>query len=536
MPTKPYEPPIKKKSGVPPEVLALFLEQAAEQLKNKPAAETRPTTDDELHAWIKEVFGLDIPRTSVCAGHAPPFDFIADMFFHREDNVIVLANRGGGKTLYTAILEITNSYWKPGFSTAHFGAIDKQARRAYAYFKDFIRRKPFKLAIKETLQSSSTFINGSTLEIIAASERASQGAHTRFVSFDELESGNPVAYRNTLAIPTSWLDGEINRLGQYLVTSTRNSATGLMAKVLSDAELTGARVYAYCIAEAAMPCDENCTAENCNLYKWSDGNSRNATGWLSHEAVGKFYRTIDADTFDAQFLCKKPESKSFIYQTFSDANVSDEAEYVPDAGPIWCGYDWGFSDDTAIILCQYRDGQLFQFDELVGNGVSEQEWVERLVTRITELQNYDGPSMDEWRQVWKTNNWTGVRFPSVWVDIGAGDVSAVQMRQEFKIRGLAAAKPSRVKHQIVSGQDVVKAMMQPGPLGKPRYIVHPRCIQTIAGFQKYRSEAKADGAWGERPDPSASNHAFSHTCDAVRYLLWTVKKRFGLGGYTEEKD
>jgi len=520
---------------VPPEVIAQYVEAAIQELKNRPAEETRPTTDDALHAWIKDVLGLDIPRTSVCAGHAPPFDFIADMFFHREDNVIVLANRGGGKTLYTAILEITNSYWKAGFSTAHFGAIEKQAKRAYAYFKDFIRRKPFKLAIKETLQSSSTFINGSTLEIIAASERGTQGAHTRFVAMDEIESANPVAYRNSLAIPTEWLDGEINRLGQYLVTSTRNTGTGLMAKVLNDAESTGARVYAYCILETAMGCDENCNAENCNLYKWSDGNSRNATGWLSHDAVNKFYTTVDEETWACQFLCKKPESKSFIYAPFTeDANVSERADYIPGAGALWIGGDYGFTDDTAILFGQIRDGRLFIFDEMCGNRTSEKDWSERTVKRITELPQYEGPDYEEWERAWKTAIWP-TRWPDEWPS-AAVDPSAVQLRYEFKERGIGVKSPAKTKHQIVQGQAVVNAMFQLGPHGLPRLVIHPRCVALIKSLQLLRSEAKPDGTYGDRPDTSPDNHKWSHAPDALRYLVWVTRGWYGLGHYSGDES
>lgn len=518
------------KGKVAPEVQALYIEAAIEALKNKPKESRRPETDDELHAWIEDVLGVDVPRTSVCVGHDAPFDFIADMFFHRESDAVVLANRGGGKTMLIAILHVVNGFFKPGFTTSHFGAINEQARRAYSYFKNYTRKKPLKNAIADSLQSSTNWTNGSAIEVLAGTEKQTQGAHTRLVAFDELESGNPVAYENSKAIPTEWWEGDINRLGQYIVTSTRNTGTGLMQKALDEAEANGTHIYSWCILETAMPCGVECDAENCNIFRWSEGRSRNATGWLSHDAINKFHDKVGDETWECQFLCKKPESKSFVYAIFGDNNISEQAEYVEDAGGIWVGYDWGFTDATALILCQYRDGQLFQFDELVGAGVSEQEWTERLVQRITELPGYEGLNIDEWRQVWKTNDWSSVRFPAVWIDIGAGDPSAVQLRNEFKIRGLAATKPAKVKHQIISGQDVVKAMMQPGPLGKPRYVVHPRCTQTIAGFQHYRSIALPDGTYGDRPDPSSDNHNWSHTCDAVRYLLWTVRKRFGLGG------
>jgi hypothetical protein len=61
------------------------------------------TTDDQLHAWIEDKLGINIPRVAVCPGHDAPFDFIADLFFKRVDSALVMANRGGGKSYYSAL-------------------------------------------------------------------------------------------------------------------------------------------------------------------------------------------------------------------------------------------------------------------------------------------------------------------------------------------------------------------------------------------------------------------------------------------------
>src|SRR5512134_2190558 len=69
---------------------------ALSQQENKD--EDKPKTDDELHAYIKNNLGIDIPRVAVCADHNAPFEPIADLFFKRIMAAIVVANRGGGKT------------------------------------------------------------------------------------------------------------------------------------------------------------------------------------------------------------------------------------------------------------------------------------------------------------------------------------------------------------------------------------------------------------------------------------------------------
>src|SRR5262245_32731768 len=76
-----------------------LLEYAAEiRLLEKQLKLSGPADDDELHQWIAEVIGIDIPRAAVCVDHEAPFQFISDLYFERANSVILMANRGGSKT------------------------------------------------------------------------------------------------------------------------------------------------------------------------------------------------------------------------------------------------------------------------------------------------------------------------------------------------------------------------------------------------------------------------------------------------------
>ncbi len=48
-------------------------------------------------------------------------------------------------------------------------------------------------------------------------------------------------------------------------------------------------------------------------------------------------------------------------------------------------------------------------------------------------------------------------LPNVWVELCAGDPSAVQMRIEFNEVGIGARKARTVRHNVEQGQDVVRA-------------------------------------------------------------------------------
>jgi hypothetical protein len=124
-----------------------------------------PINDDELHDWINAELGIDIPRTAVCDGHVSPFQFIADLYFNRENSVIVMANRGGSKTFGVAVLHYLNGTFKPGIEGFTFGATEAQSKRAYAHLKSLIRKANAD-NIENSLESKTTWKNGSSLEIV----------------------------------------------------------------------------------------------------------------------------------------------------------------------------------------------------------------------------------------------------------------------------------------------------------------------------------------------------------------------------------
>lgn len=84
------------------------------QALKKQGKEKGPQTDDELHAWILKYLGMNIPRVAVCEDHQAPFSFIADLYFERVTSAIAMANRGGSKTMSSAILHLLNSLFKTG--------------------------------------------------------------------------------------------------------------------------------------------------------------------------------------------------------------------------------------------------------------------------------------------------------------------------------------------------------------------------------------------------------------------------------------
>ena len=64
-----------------------------------------PKTPKGLHRIVKKLFGLDVPDRRLCPHHQSPMDYLTASFFDQSD-MLIWANRGGGKTMLAQGLRI----------------------------------------------------------------------------------------------------------------------------------------------------------------------------------------------------------------------------------------------------------------------------------------------------------------------------------------------------------------------------------------------------------------------------------------------
>ena len=520
----------------------LIRREARSRIVAQSAAEAeRIERDEQLHAWIKRATRHHIPRQAVCADHDAPFAFVADMFFERESDALVLANRAGGKTQNVAALHLANGQFKPGHETSHIGAIDIQAKRCYSYYRAGLRSEELQDAAPDPHIRETIWRNGSRIEILPGTEAQTQGGHPYLVTFDELEQGKRQPYENAKSMPVEWTDrAGARHPGQFVATSTRQNALGMMQRALDEAEENGAPIYVWCVLETidGTTCRDEAgdsLCASCPIFDAGcEGKALDADGWRSRDEIIRTYNRVGADTWEAQHLCQKPEAKALIYAPFSRANITESADYVPDAGALHIFGDWGFTDPTVLGFLQFRDGALFMFDEITGTVTPEREYVRECVRRVMALADYTGPTLEEWEQIWNGRREWPKPWPTPWPE-AAIDPSAVQLRSELKEHGIGTKKPASVRHRVEEGQDVLRAVIATAG-GARRLFIHPRCKTTIRGLQNYRARELADGSFGPLPDPDPANHAFSHGPDMLRYGVWPMRRAFGLhqGSGTDE--
>ena len=536
-----------------------------------------PQTDDALHAWLLQTTGYYVPRVPVVEGHKAPFQLIADFYFGRITDAVALAGRETGKTADTALLHLANGRWKPGHETIHFGSTGGQADRCNTEYARVLNSPEYDVPIprhrgkqgggREYISADGHVV----CEILPGTLTQTQSGHPNLVSFDEAEQSHYQAFTNAKGMPSEYRVGDESSVGQFLTLSTRQYRSGRMQAILDEAQADGIPIYEWNVLTSMEPCDGKegrhaCNGWECPIALWcmggtppdgSDeavevphacedghphGRAVHADGYRSYQQILTVFNRNDRDTWEAQHLCIRPEASSLIYSTFRSAtnapSPDDVLYYAPGEGRLLLAYDFGWTDPTIIQFVQEMDGlrpdgtmglAWYVFDEIVDNEHDGEWYAQRVVEKICALPDYVGPSPEDWARM-KTDRmpWPKPgRWPEVWPAVVAGDPSAPQLRSALRAAGVGARGAKSTKHEVAQGQQVLRAFIASGG-GRRLYVDPVACPVTVMAFERYGSKRLPDGSYGEMPDPSPANHVYSHPTDALRYLAWPNRRRFGV--------
>ncbi len=351
------------------------------------ASKIGPQTDDELHAFIKAKWGLHLPRVAVSPGMSAPFDFISDVYFHRETSVIAVANREGGKTNSAAIIHALFANFYPGYEGISAGAIGEQTKRVYQSLKR-LNKMWGQDKVKESQATHIEWLNGSVVEPKDGTAAQMNGPHSWLLHRDEIEQFRREAFNEADNITKSGAttDGRMFPATDIYTTS-RKKAHGLLQEMLDkveDAEKGGTippyKVYIWGVAETiqnqpdCQMAPENagrpsCDLCNCDRYvngKLSDGSPRSlakvcggrffkSDGWRPREPdiSGKFMAN-SAAMWDAQQECSKPATEGLILGDFSKETHGIQGWVPhPEIGKVYQSADFGGTNAQSANWYQY---------------------------------------------------------------------------------------------------------------------------------------------------------------------------------------
>lgn len=457
----------------------------------------KPQTDDELWQFIFDTWGLAFPRKNPVQGHDTVFGFVADMFFERESNAILLANRNGGKTFAVALIAVLDSIFKPGNETASVAAIMSQTQKGYRHFLNFLKNPKIWMDVEKSIQSDTTFLNGSRVEILTGTISGVNSPHPNKANADEVELMKWEVIQEFLSMAKG--DRETGVKARNILTSTRKYIYGSMQRILDaiDAgQMPGFRKYTWNIFGVL----EYYTLEDIEIYKGivktdTDGSkislfdllspyAEQTDGFYSVEDAANKFSTMTLDTWRTQWTNEKPSREGLIYFMFDDIRHKRETTWHR-----WmqhfCGQDFGTSNPNVALLIEY--------DEITScYYVLAEDYTTRTAISTATEDIYIG--------------WVNEYDVSSWICDTRGAGQILEMNKRFTAAGIDEIAEAAPATKIEDGIELIRGLLMEGRLiiDKDRC---PRLSKEMSQLYHYKEGTDAP----EKTD--------DHGCDALRYAL-----------------
>jgi len=464
-------------------------------------------TEEELGLFVEEYFGYFLPTEHVCPEHTSPMAFLADQFFERTRTSLGFANRGGGKTIITAILNILDALFKPGVEIASAGAIMQQADRGYEYVRKFLFEEPLFLAqLESSIKSETRFRNGSILSIIAGTYHGLNSPHPNKFRCDEIELMPWVVLQEGLQMSIE----KKGYIAQDTLTSTRKFQKGTMQRILDEAAEKEIKVYSWCIFEVLEKCTRLCYDDpvhgNCPVYSMKDkdgvellkcgGMAHNCKGWYKIEDFIKKARLLDKDTWDTQWRNLRPSGAVLVYGDY----FKDEDPWVINPFPI--PRDW-------VKISGIDFGSTFVYLKAAQNPVDDTWYVfhEYYSSIEKSLDDHSGVMCDS--PYFNRKEWC---FADP-----AGKQAIIDLNRKFKAKNGPTIYSAN--NDVYGGINFIKALLQrTGPDSLPKLRVFRTCAKLRAELGVlYSHKLDKDGTTNKDVIVKKDDHA----ADALRYMMYT---------------
>ncbi|MBA3735122.1 MAG: hypothetical protein H0W90_07990 [Actinobacteria bacterium] len=507
-----------------------------------------PETEDELHRFVLDAYGIDMPRVAVCPGHVAPMRALWLIYSRSSRAFIVLASRYGGKTHLAALLHLLFARFLPGHESIQLGSIEKQAQRASDLTEKLLMAESGTAARKHPLVAEirrkiTQFLNGSKFEIAAMTPNSVNGPHPHFVAVDELEFlpvENAAAWEESRSMSAGTT--EIPALD--LVTSTRKWRGSRMDKLLTAQEQAKARgeetafeVLTWCFAETAanVPnCGKGCGCDKVVSGTWGNGKPRTfadecagklkrSAGYVPLGEIHAKFKQVARSYWDAQMSCSKPSLELMVLPDFSAARHCFIGwTPLPEVGPIAFGVDWGSTNPSAALWAQV----VTQDEVMFGDRKIEKGTI--IVFDEIYRANKSGAEVAE--LCWSREEFWRERVPGFRVQARVHDVQGKQTSRDF-----IARYPWQPTWSAQPQKDTPReARLISGLTERDRLLIdtsHVTFLQQEAETWRYPEKrlGRADTPVGE----------FDHSLSALRFIVGHVSmlQRHGhYGGMTTSDD
>lgn len=466
-----------------------------------------PRSRRDLKNYVKAFLGIDVPGRKICPDHDSPMDYLWHSFasdFGSSDessivhpassvissgnaDVVVWANRAGGKTELAAVAALLDCVFKPGCQVRILGGSGEQAGRMYEYLRSFLNRGFEEFLAGPVRKTKCHFVNGSAVEALTQSAASVRGQHVQKLRCDELELFDEDVF--AAAQFTTQSTSEIIA-GMELI-STMHRPYGLMHKAVSAAAQFGTPVFRWCMWEVIESChDRSCS--QCPLWTDCQGKAKRADGYLKIDDCISQMRRASRAAWEAEMLCKRPSRQNVVFDEFDAGMHVGPVDYDPNL-PLYRALDFGFVNPFVCLWIQVDQAGVIRVID---------EYVRRRATidvHATEIKSCT-PAPEE-------------RVAATFCDPAGGgvnDVTGTSAVRELRALGIAVRFRSS---GILEGIELIRRAIRAGD-GKSRLIISPRCPRLIEAMECYHY--RDSGAPGELP---LKDGLYDHPIDALRYFF-----------------
>lgn len=306
-----------------------------------------PRTDDELHALIKAMWGIDLPRVAVCDGHVSPFEAVAHAYWGNEPGFAVwYASRGSGKSLALAVLGLTKAFVRDIDVTILGGSMTQSKNVAEHMAKLLAYKNAPAYAVEKHIASEIRLHTQKTIRPLPASQTTVRGPHPPLQLLDEVDEMEEQIYHASLGQAMEQLNSHGEIVGEYIVaSSTWQNPIGTFTNVIDNARREGLPIMTWCWRELLQP-----------------------HGWMSQRFIDQKRKAVSEEMWRTEYELNEPSgtSRAFdldaIEQYFVNYPEPLYEEHAPgDSDDMWiweepnpnglyaAGADWAKEKDKTVL-------------------------------------------------------------------------------------------------------------------------------------------------------------------------------------------
>ena len=175
------------------------------------------------------LLGVEFPDKRVCPHHNSPMDYLAASFLEQKD-LLVWANRGGGKTMLAAAATLFDGLFRGPMKIRVLGGSFDQSDRLAEYIREFVNLRP-ELLDGPMRRDRVMLAGGSEIRMLAQSQRAVRGQHVQKIRCDEVDLFDSDVWQAVQFATRSTARAR----GSIEVLSTLHRPSGLMHRLVQEA-------------------------------------------------------------------------------------------------------------------------------------------------------------------------------------------------------------------------------------------------------------------------------------------------------------